>query len=228
LTLCQIYDRAQSDPSFKNSLDTIFDILQKRINQALDIAADPRVTLASFINDTTPEKHVHTALLELRKVLERLANKSLEPFLDAFRSCITTITSDDRLRRWFNDFFDLARRNLGDARYSHSQESRKARDDLRIRWQHLLESDAKWQAVVDKLKRELDSIQTGINSDKDLDRLRNAHQSLNFDLQQGLIRERAQAGLEEALDQVTWFWQDLFRYYVPQILESLKDVPIPR
>ncbi len=209
-------------------MDTIFNILQARINRTLDVAADPSITLESFIHDSTPDEHIHTAFLELRKLLERLANRPLEPLLDTFRSCITSIIGDERLRQWFNDFFNLARKNLKDAKFAQSEESLEAREKLRTRWDELLERDDKWRAVVDKLKRELDSIQAGINSDKDLNRLREAHESLTLDLQQGLIKERAQAGLEEALDQVTWFWQDLFRYYVPQVLASLKDVPIPR
>ncbi|KAF4622165.1 hypothetical protein D9613_009116 [Agrocybe pediades] len=33
---------------------------------------------------------------------------------------------------------------------------------------------------------------------------------------------------KEALEQATWFWQDLFRVYLPKIIGKLKDIPIPR
>ncbi|KAK2459822.1 hypothetical protein APHAL10511_008143 [Amanita phalloides] len=226
----QICDRAQSDPAFKEAVDAIFNIVQLRLNQTLDTAADPHVTLQSFIHDETPEKHIDTAIMELRMLLERLSNQSLDPFMHDLRKCIVTITSDQHLRQWFNDFFDLARHNLKDAQYARSDESRQAREELRVRWEDLLKQDVKWKAEIDKLKEELVGIQTGINADKDLNNLRDALDKLNLDLQQGLIGIRAEAevGVQETLDQVTWFWQDLFRYYVPQILQAMKDVPIPR
>ncbi|KAF8621696.1 hypothetical protein AX15_007557 [Amanita polypyramis BW_CC] len=227
----QICDRAQADPSFKEALDTVLSIIQRRLNHTLDTAADPNVTLASFIDDPTPEKHIHTTLQQLCTVLERLTNKSLEPFLNSVRVCVASITSDRHLRQWFNDFFDLARRNLGEPGYARSEESRKARESLHARWENLLEGKSKWKTEIDNWKQELDSLQAGIDSDSDLIRLRKAHEDLSFDLQQGFISvgaERAQVRVTEVLEQVTWFWEDVFRIYIPQILEFLKDIPVPR
>ena len=106
-----------------------------------------------------------------------------------------------------------------------------ARENLRNRWNELLEKDLKWKSEVDQFKKELDVIQRGINSDEDLMRLRAAHERLSQDIQRGLAEvgaESTQAGLQAAMEQVTWFWRDLFTVYISRILAFLKDVPIPR
>ena len=40
--------------------------------------------------------------------------------------------------------------------------------------------------------------------------------------------EEVESGLKTAVDQATWFWQDLFKIYIPNLLSKMKDVPIPR
>ena len=231
MTFPKILQRAQNDPQFKTSLSTLFDIIQHRLNRAFDTVADPNVTLESFIHDPTEEKHIHKALIQFGNLLERFANAPLQPLFDTVRGCVQSITRDERLRRWFNDFFELARKNLGEPGFGLSQESRMARENLRNRWNELLEKDLKWKSEVDQFKKELDVIQRGINSDEDLMRLRAAHERLSQDIQRGLAEvgaESTQAGLQAAMEQVTWFWRDLFTVYISRILAFLKDVPIPR
>ncbi|KIL60426.1 hypothetical protein M378DRAFT_187786 [Amanita muscaria Koide BX008] len=224
----QILERAQNDPAFKQSLNTVFDVIQRRLNQTLDAAADPNVTLESFIQDPTEEKHVHNALKQLCVLLERFAHQPFQPLFDDVCTLVQSITSDEGLRQWFNDFFDLARKNLGEPGYAQSEESRKAREKLGNRWNELLEGNLKFKSEVDQLKKDFESIQQGIDSDKDLIRLRAAHEQLSRDIQRGLSDVGAEGGIQGAIEQATWFWQDLFRVYMPRVLASLKDVPIPR
>ena len=35
-------------------------------------------------------------------------------------------------------------------------------------------------------------------------------------------------GIQAVLEQVSWFWQDLFKVYVPKVLGMMRDLPIPR
>ncbi|KAF8638388.1 hypothetical protein AX17_002249 [Amanita inopinata Kibby_2008] len=226
----QIFDRAQSDPSFKASLDTVFAIIRERLNQTMDIAADSDTTLQSFINDPTPEQHIPKSLNLLRTLLEHLSNRSLEPFLDRLRACVVSITHDEQLRQWFSDFFELSQKTLGEPGFAGSEESSKTREELSARWKKLLDEDTQWKSDVEGLQKELDDIQTGLNSDKDLVRLKMAHNKLSKDLQLGLldVSTAAQTGMEAAVEQATWFWQDIFKVYIPRFLEMLKNVPIPR
>lgn len=77
----QISNQAQSDSQYRQLLDTLFDIIQKRLNKTVDTASDPNITLSSFIADPTPEQHISKALALLFTLLERLTNTPLEPTL---------------------------------------------------------------------------------------------------------------------------------------------------
>ncbi|TFK35889.1 hypothetical protein BDQ12DRAFT_634780 [Crucibulum laeve] len=227
----KICDRAQSDPSYGQALDTIFSTLQKRLSQTASVVSDPSITLSTFIADPTPEQHIPKAISLIRTLLERLAGTSLEPLITKLRSSIASVLQDPDLKAWFNDFFESAKKNLSEAGYARSKEAQKQRKELRVRWRTLLEKDEKWKKSVEDVKAEWARVENGLKNDKDLQKVREAHQELGDDVESGLIKagsETAKTGLQAAMDQATWFWQDLFKVYVPSVLSKLRDVPIPR
>ncbi|PPQ81993.1 hypothetical protein CVT26_004370 [Gymnopilus dilepis] len=226
----KVSDRAQSDPEYRDSLDRVFEILQTRFQSMLDAAADPNSTLATFINDPTPEQHIPKALTGFRTVIERLANTSLEPLIKKVRTCANLILRDEDLRKWFDDFFALARKSLKEPGYARSDEAKEKRKQLRIRWRSMLEKDDKWKTQVDAVQRELKKVTDGLESDRDLKKVRDAHAVLGQDIASGLVAasEEAQSGMQAAVEQATWFWQDLFKVYIPRFLSKMQDVPIPR
>ncbi|KAF8999078.1 hypothetical protein BDQ17DRAFT_1361282 [Cyathus striatus] len=227
----KICDRAQSDPEYRKSFDTLFTLIQTRLNQTLNAASDPSTTLSTFIQDPTPEQHIPKALSLLRTIFERLSGTSLDPFINKLRSVINMILQDEELKTWFNDFFESAKCNFAEPGYARSDEARKSRRDLRVRWRTLLEKDDRWKASVDSLKSELQTLEDGLTKDNDLQAVREAHEKLGRDVETGLVEpgvEKAKQGLQAAMEQATWFWQDLFRVYIPKILNKMKDVPIPR
>lgn len=228
----QISDRAKNDPEYRQSLDTLFDIVQKRLNTTIDAASDPNTTLSSFVSDPTPEQHIPKALNLLRTLVERLANTSLEPLIQKLRTTAYTILQDQELKEWFDDFLSTSRKNLADPGYARSEEAEAKRKDLRTRWKSQLDKDSsgKWKIVVDDLKKELDKVQSGLETDEDLNRLKDAHAKLGSDIEKGLMdaSEEAKPGVQAAIEQATWFWQDLFKFYIPKFLSKMRDVPIPR
>ena len=130
ILIYQITDRAQSDPQYRQSLDTLFDIIQKRLNKTVDAASDPNVTLSSFIADPTPEQHIPKALTLLRTLVERLTNAPLEPLIQKLRTCATSILKDSELKGWFDDFFNCARQNLAEPGYARSEEAESKQQEL--------------------------------------------------------------------------------------------------
>ncbi len=76
----QIWKRVQSDPEYRQALETLFSILQDRLHTALG-TVDPTkdITLSSFITDPTPEQHIPKGITLLRTFFERLAGKSSSP-----------------------------------------------------------------------------------------------------------------------------------------------------
>ncbi|KAJ3501731.1 hypothetical protein NLJ89_g9206 [Agrocybe chaxingu] len=226
----KIFDRAQSDEDYRQALDTIFNVIHKRLDRTMDAASDPNVTLASFIADPTPEQHIPKALTLMRVLIERLAGTELEPLFQCARGCSNTIVRDDELKAWFDDFVRTTRKNLAEPGYARSDEAQSKRRELRVRWRTLLEKDEKWRAAVDNVKVELGKIDEGLRNDEDLNRLKASHQKLGDDLERGLteVGKEAQTGMQAAIEQATWFWQDLFKVYIPRVLSKMRDLPIPR
>ncbi|KXN85171.1 hypothetical protein AN958_11593 [Leucoagaricus sp. SymC.cos] len=225
-----ICDRAQADPAYRHALDTIFTILQKRLDNGLEAVSDPNFTLATFIADPTPEQHVPKALECLKTFFERIADVSFEPLVRRFRSTIAMIVKDPDLKSWFNDFIHEVRRDLSESSYVRSDAAARQRKQLHIRWRSLLEKDEKWKANIDALKEGFAKADEGFSQDKDLIRIKAAHHRFNHDVEQGLIdaSKEAETGLQAAVEQVTWFWQDLFKVYLPRVMSKMKGVPIPR
>ncbi|EIN08109.1 hypothetical protein PUNSTDRAFT_121211 [Punctularia strigosozonata HHB-11173 SS5] len=240
-------DRAQSDKDYQQAVSTIFDLFQKWLDKALETAADVNAdtSLETFIDDPTPEQHVPKAIRSLRTLIERLAgDKPLDDLLAALRTCAADIRTDSDTRKWFDNFFNYMRKSLKEPGFVRSEESSQQYDDLRERWQALLDADSdygrKWKKDVDGFKGEIDSFEQGIRSNKKLDRVRKAHVKLQKDIEEDMwiaqtaasgVQKSAQvaaSGLGSALSQSTWILQDMFNAYLPRLLGLLKDVPIPR
>ena len=113
--------------------------------------------------------------------------------------------------------------------YAHSDEAKAKRKELRGRWKKLnsAEENTKWHQLVEKVKTEWASFERGIKEDADLIAVKESHRKLGEDLKTGLS-EQVGGGMEQAFEGITWFWQDLFRVYLPNMLAQLKEVPIPR
>ncbi|KAG6852139.1 hypothetical protein C0991_002655, partial [Blastosporella zonata] len=225
----KICDRAQSDPKYRDSIDSIMSILQNRVHQTLDASISG--SLASLVSDPTPEQHIPKALELIQTLLERLSATPLDPLFDKVKICLNTISGDPQLRKWFDDFFNLARKNLTKESYVRSEESNKKRKELRTRWKNLLdEEDGKWRKAVGEVNMELTKLQEGLLADKDLTELKEAHIQLGQDVERGLVEagDQAETGLEALMERATWFWQDLFRVYAPRLVNFLGEIPIPR
>ena len=192
----------------------------------MDAASDPNVTLSSFIADPTPEQHIPKALALLRTLVERLANAPLEPLIEKVRACATAILKDTELKGWFDDFLTCARQNLSEPGYARSEEAESKRQELWARWKAALEKDDKWRKAVDGVKIELQKFEMELKKDEDLYRVKEAHEQFGMDMEDGLAE--AGTGVQSAIEQATWFWQDLFKVYAPRLLSKMRDVPVPR
>ncbi|KAG6816342.1 hypothetical protein H0H87_006847 [Tephrocybe sp. NHM501043] len=210
-------------------LKSVLSVARKRVHHTLDCSKSG--SLASLVNDPTPEQHVPKALELIQTLLERLSGIPLEPLLDKVKVTLNTIAGDPQLHKWFDDFFALARKNITHQGYVRSEESNKKRKELRTRWKNLLdEEDGKWRKAVDDVKAELTKFQEGLSADRDLTQLKEAHIQLGQDVERGLVEagDQAETGLEALMERATWFWQDLFRVYVPRLVDFFGDIPIPR
>jgi hypothetical protein len=189
-------------------------------------SADPNITLSSFIVDPTPEQHIPTALGFLCTLVKRLANAPLEPLIQKTQACATSILKDRELKAWFDDFFSSARQNLSEPGYARSEEAQFQRRELCVRWKALLEKDDKWRKAVDSVKIELQKVEAGLKKDEDLNRVKAAHDKFGRDMEEGSVE--GGTSMQAAIEQATWFWQDLFKVYLPRVLSEMRGVPVPR
>ncbi|KAF8123391.1 hypothetical protein EV363DRAFT_1228626 [Boletus edulis] len=230
----EICDRAQSDEEYKRALSTLFNIASKWLNRTLDTAAtaDEATSLDTFIDDPTEAKHVHHALINIRTLYERLAGvKPLHDLYATLRACALDIKQDKDLKAWFDDFITHMRNGLDLPGYARSQKAQVKREHLERRWEELLDDTSdfvkQWKADLGTLRREFRECQQAIADDADLRRVGEAQARFACDVEKSVVAGGV-LGLQSALEQASWFWQDLFNVYTQRILFLLKNIPIPR
>ncbi|KAL1742409.1 hypothetical protein HDZ31DRAFT_66017 [Schizophyllum fasciatum] len=232
----RICERALKDEEYRNEVTTIVNVAEKWVNSAIDSTAGVRAnSLSSFVDDPTPEQHLHKALDGVQKLFERFAgDKSLNDLFSKTRVCARDIREDENLRKWFDEFFDHTRKMFTQEGYRQSSEANGKRKELRRRWHEMRdgegESAQKWKADWDALSEETAEYFERLEADKDLQRLRDAHARLGKDIDSGLsdAKEEAAAKAQSVMEQASWFWHDMFSHYVPRALSLMKDIPIPR
>lgn len=227
-------DRAQKDQQYHDAMVTLFDTTSKWLNKSVDTASsmDESTSLSDFIKDPTREQHVHKAIHLIRTFIERLAEgKSLDDLLARVRECAVDVRADKDLKAWFDDFFKHVRKSLDQAGYARSDEAAQTYKDLRRRWKALSSDDSdegrKWKADADALKKDIYAVEVALASDEELNKVKKAHVRLGEHLEEGAAKA-GKVGLQLAVDQAMWLWQDLFNVYAPRLMGLLKDIPIPR
>ncbi|KAK0502385.1 hypothetical protein EDD18DRAFT_690114 [Armillaria luteobubalina] len=225
----RVCERAQHDEEYRSAVNTLLDTVEKWLSKTQEaVTAD----LDSFIHDTTSDKHLSKALKQLQTLVERFANnQSLDDLLGKAKQCAIHIREDRELERWFQEFFQAIRKMVNDAGYMRSEELKKAKKDLRTRWKKfLVDESSGWKLDYNALRKELNAFELALSQDKDMKRLRDAHVQLGKAIEEGFaeVGPEAKTGLEAAMEQVSWFWRDIFQVYIPRALTFMKGVPIPR
>ncbi|KAI6039704.1 hypothetical protein EDC04DRAFT_3140724 [Pisolithus marmoratus] len=230
----RMIERAQGDAEYKRALTTLFKMAAKWVNKVVDTAGDmdQATKLETFVEDPTEEKHLHQALYNLRVLIERLASgQSVDNLFTYFRECAVDVKQEEDVKAWCNDMFVFVHKCLGEPKYAHTDDATEAYDNLRRRWKELLNEDSdaarKWKDDVKNLRREIRALQQAIRKDTDIVHVRRAHEKWCNDLQT-VGATAGKIGVQFALEQGSWFWQDMFNVYMPRLLRAVKDIPIPR
>ncbi|KAJ7119508.1 hypothetical protein C8R44DRAFT_982225 [Mycena epipterygia] len=229
----KVCERAQKDPAYRSAISNLFDTLHKWVNKAFDTATDQSFTLDTFVEDSTPEQHVHKALDGLKTLLDRFAEpeSSVDAVLGKAQRFVNAVRGDSvEVKAWIDEFFKHARRSLDDPKYPRSEEARGVRRDLRKRGRTLLDANTDAGRTWAELKETVRTFGAALVADADIERVRAAYAQLGEDAERGLVEasEEAETGVQAVLERAAWFWRDLFAVYAPRALSMLKDVPIPR
>jgi len=140
---------------------------------------------------------------------------SLDALIQKTKGAATKILGDESLKQWFDDFLTYCRAVLADVGYARSSEARKEREELRERWQGLMEKD-EWKKVVEDVKEEVSRVERGLKGDDGLKCVGEAQGRLERDLR------------EVVGEEMMWCWTDFVRVYLPRVLRKMKSLPIPR
>lgn len=172
-----------------------------------------------------PTGRVGNSLRCFNTLLERLADKSTHDLLNALSITARDVRGDPELKKFFDGLHNFMRRSLAEPTYVRSDEHVRHRQELSERWRQLQtgEQHRKWHDDIDKLCNEYRDFFARIENDPDVKRLHEA--SLVFG---GDIAEAALTLREAALGNANWLWQDVTDVYIPQALDLLKEVPVPR
>ncbi|KAK0218812.1 hypothetical protein IW262DRAFT_1059096 [Armillaria fumosa] len=225
----RVCERAQHDEEYRSAVNTLLDNVEKWLSKTQEVAT---VDLDTFIHDATSDKHLSKALKQLQTLVERFANdRSLDDLLCKAKQCAIHVREDSELQRWFQAFFQAIRKMVNDAGYMRGEELKKTKKDLRTRWKKFfVDESSGWKLDYDALRKELNAFELALSQDKDMKHLRDAHVQLGKAIEKGFAEAGSEAkmGLEVAMEQVSWFWRDIFQVYIPRALTFMKGVPIPR
>ncbi|KAH6903842.1 hypothetical protein BKA70DRAFT_1227194 [Coprinopsis sp. MPI-PUGE-AT-0042] len=208
----KISERAQKDEQYRQALDTIFTILQTRLNQTMDAAADP--ASPSQIH----QRH-HPRTTHLQSTSGQLPPPSCE-------TRIFVPGSTTPLPMAARSLLSPASPTLKPPSNSEGSSGSAGVPSWR--------RTDKWKQQIEALKAEWEKIDQGIANDEDVKQTakvagKEAVNKVGEGLQQvGAEVKENQSTIEAAMEQATWFWQDLFKVYIPRAMSKMKDIPIPR
>ncbi|KAF8263478.1 hypothetical protein EI94DRAFT_1807164 [Lactarius quietus] len=229
-----ITKQARENPEYRHSLDTLFNLIQKWLRATGDAAVDAAqsTSLASFINDPTPDQDLVHAVWSIGELAQNMAGgKSLEDLYSALKKCVIDIRNDKNLQQWVDDFIAYAKRTLEHVGENDPDELRDTRQDLRRRWKELTdpeyEKSRQWIVDFNFLRNEVREFQERLENDEDLQAVRKAHARFGRDLEETLIDASA-VGMQSAISGASWLWTDMFNVYLPRFISLLKSIPIPR
>lgn len=172
----------------------------------------------------------------MRLLAENVAGgKSLDDLFDALSQCVLDVRNDPNIQKWVSDFLTYNKKNLetvGQASADEDPQTMEAKRDLKKRWKELTDTESgasgqKFARDVELLKKEVKEFQQRLGDDKELGRVKKAHDKFATDLEEMFINA-AGTGLQMALDQAAWMWTDLFNVYLPRVFSMIQSIPIPR
>ncbi|KZV88036.1 hypothetical protein EXIGLDRAFT_839540 [Exidia glandulosa HHB12029] len=230
----RIAERAQNDPDYRRSVDTIFSIYRKYLDRSIDTAQDVKsrgdtdieAQIADIVQD--PTGRVQESLRKLRTLVERFAGgHSLNNLLIALSACAADIREDRDVRAWWDEYERFVRKSMDEPGYLRSEEREQRRRELYTRWDELkaVDTDAgrKWAKDLERVQRESTAFGEAVKADGDMQRLKDAHVALG----KHLLGAAPTAG-KALIGQAGWVWADVAEVLIPRLFSILKEIPLPR
>jgi hypothetical protein len=175
--------------------------------------SDQPFTWDAFIEDPSPEQHIHKALDAFKILLDRFVNpeSSVDEVLDKAQQFISAIRGNSgEFKAWVDKFFEHVHRSLDDPEYPSSEEAQDVGHKLRLRRRELLDPSTEAGRAWVALQETAQTFGAVLMTDTDVQRVQTAHIQLENDAKKAFVEAGTKAVLEG-----TWFWRDLFTAYAP-------------
>ncbi|KDQ18076.1 hypothetical protein BOTBODRAFT_155126 [Botryobasidium botryosum FD-172 SS1] len=212
--LKKVIVECQKHNDYQNSIQWFIDTLSTYFGHSRTLAATGQSSAASFTNDPTLQR----AITELRTLLERFANgRSLDGIINAVQQLAEDSRNDEQLRLWFEEMEAYVKRCLLEPGYvlapACNSQGQKLIDTGRVFFEE------KYKGHKDRFFDEVQAWFLAWSEDplnkrfgQDWNRLT---KDLLFDDQGGLTFK-------------PHLWADIRKVIVPQLVDKIGYIPIPR
>merc|ERR1712137_1427083 len=164
------------------------------------------------------DRHANEAWENAKKFLENWISNdySLDNFLDAVNDLATKAKEDDELAEYFKNLRDFFEKSAADKEYVQNEERVKKDARERIRRGRSL-FQGKYQKEFEKLQKEFEYLNDGLQNDEGLNQLQNDFAQLVSDL---FTDDKGNATLHPQL------FRDL-QIIIPSLVKQLRRLPLP-
>jgi hypothetical protein len=149
--------------------------------------------------------------------------KSLDPLFEKSDKLFQTIKDDPRISSLFEDLDEFVDRLLFEEDYVTTSKASRRAQDLYDRAQKLVKEDSAWKATAQEFVDELRDYLKAIENDKTTRRLGDAFEKLGED-----IARLGKTGFGALKSEADNIWKDVFNVILPRLIDSIKDIPLPR
>lgn len=215
----QVVTQAQSNPEYRRSITAIVNLIKKYAHKAED-ALDEAKAKSDVSSD---DEKVQQAGRDLKALIERLANTSLDPLISAVQTAAKDIEGNDKLKGYFQNLENYVERLLYQPGYVVSQRAYRKATSLYDDAQSLLRENDAWKRDAAELQKQLEAIGEGAKNDQSTNKLVKSFEELA-----DTLGTAGKIGLKSLQVNGQGLYRDIADVMVPRVIALIKEIPVPR
>jgi hypothetical protein len=215
----QVVTQAQSNPEYRRSITAIVNLIKKYAHKAED-ALDEAKAKSDVSSD---DEKVQQAGRDLKALIERLSNTSLDPLISAVQTAAKDIEGNDKLKGYFQDLENYVERLLYQPGYVVSQRAYRKATTLYDDAQSLLRENDAWKRDAAELQKQLEAIGEGAKNDESTNKLVKSFEELA-----DTLGTAGKIGLKSLQVNGQGLYRDIADVMVPRVIALIKEIPVPR
>jgi len=212
-----IVNDIQSQPEYKDSIDTLFGLVQKYASLATDEIKEAAAQSSAVVESN---EAADSAAKLFREIVESFTGP-LDDVFSTLDVVIKDLEGDERIRSLVNDSAALLDRAVHDPGYATSSRAQRKAEELYDRAQELVKSNASWKKDADALVDEISKAGERAANDRSLIQLGRSLERFGL-----ASRKFARRGLSLASGRD--FYADITQVFLPRLVNTIRMLPLPR